>query len=382
MGISSISHSIISPLGIGTAQHAERLLAGQIAITRQKPNTDPNKDYFGAVIQDEIIKEAFSLIGKPMEFTKLEKMALISAVDSLSKAPEIDIASKKTIVIFSTTKGNIDLIENGKPIPKKAFLWNTASLLGIFLGNPNPVITVSNACISGTMAIILASRLLRQNKYEHAVIIGADLFSPFVHSGFQAFQAVSSAPCKPFDANRTGITLGEAAATLILSKTKSENHRGVQVLGGATSNDANHISGPSRTGDGLYYAIEAALKDSDSNFSLKIDYISAHGTGTAYNDEMESKALAWAGLTHVPLNSLKGYFGHTLGTSGVLESILAIDSLENNRLYASAGFSELGVSEHLNVLTKNQFNPISTCLKTSSGFGSCNAAVIFSKDSR
>lgn len=379
MAVRSIAHSIVSPLGFDITTHANALRAGKLAISKHENPKFNDTPFFGAIIDEEILNEKFSAIGNPSLFTKLERMALLSAKTALNSGSNINPASEKTLVIFSTTKGNIDLIEKEKPVPTEAYLWHTAAKIGQFLGNPNPVITISNACISGTLAIITASRFINEGKYNSVIIIGADLFSHFVFSGFKAFQAISEGPCMPFDANRTGINLGEAAATLILQKNDQDND-GIFIKGGSVSNDANHISGPSRTGDGLYYAIHSALKQSNINSSLEVDYICAHGTATSYNDEMESKALAWAGMSEVPLNSLKGYFGHTLGAAGVLESIMAIDSMEKNQLYASAGFSTLGVSEKLNVLIKNQNIPLTTCLKTSSGFGSCNAAVVFSKN--
>ncbi|MBY0426976.1 MAG: beta-ketoacyl synthase, partial [Cytophagales bacterium] len=274
-----------------------------------------------------------------------------------------------------------DLFTHPQVVPTSAYLWDSAEKIRTFLGNPHPVYTLSNACISGTLAIVIAARFIRSGRYDSAIVVGADLFSHFVLSGFKSFQALSPAPCKPFDANRTGINLGEAGASLILTRSDRTSQGKVNVLGGASSNDANHISGPSRTGDGLYYAIQAALESSHITSSLEIDYISAHGTGTSYNDEMEAKAFAWAGLTQVPTNSLKGYFGHTLGTSGILESVLAVDSIENSRLFASAGYEVRGVSESLNILTENTFGKLTTCLKTSSGFGSCNAALVLSTKS-
>ena len=110
-----------------------------------------------------------------------------------------------------------------------------------------------------------------------------------------------------------------------------------------------------------------------------IDYISAHGTATPYNDEMEAIALSRAGLLDVPVNSLKGYWGHTLGAAGIIESAVAINSLENNILFKTAGFREMGVSEKINVIAENIKKPVKSCLKTASGFGGCNASIILYK---
>ena len=163
---------------------------------------------------------------------------------------------------------------------------------------------------------------------------------------------------------------------MILS-VEPQNSQGIAILGGAISNDANHISGPSRTGEGLQLAIKNALKENVATNT--IDYISAHGTATVFNDEMEAKAFHALYLDKVPVNSFKGYWGHTLGAAGILESILAYKSLINNQLLHSQGFSENGVSVPLNIIQKTKKADLKTALKTSSGFGGCNAAVVFQK---
>jgi 3-oxoacyl-[acyl-carrier-protein] synthase-1 len=228
------------------------------------------------------------------------------------------------------------------------------------------------------MAILTGARLIRSGLYENVVVAGADVISNFVLSGFQSFQAISSRPCRPFDRSRDGITLGEGAATVILS-SRPEYAGGVKVMGGSTSNDANHLSAPSRTGAELAYSINRALKEAGL-LSADIDFISAHGTATLYNDEMEAKALTLANLQSVPVNSLKGYYGHTLGAAGLIESIIATQSLKEDLVISTIGFEEMGVSQPLNVCDKLLSAPLKNCLKTASGFGGCNAALVLSKE--
>ena len=149
----------------------------------------------------------------------------------------------------------------------------------------------------------------------------------------------------------------------------------MQIVSGASANDANHISGPSRTGDGLFQAVTKTLKDQN----IKPDVISAHGTATPYNDEMESIAFERAGLTNVPVNSLKGYYGHTLGAAGVLETVMTLEAAAHNKFIRSAGFSEHGVSGKIQIAREHQTENIKTILKTASGFGGCNGAALFVK---
>jgi 3-oxoacyl-[acyl-carrier-protein] synthase-1 len=206
--------------------------------------------------------------------------------------------------------------------------------------------------------------------------VGADVISKFVLSGFQSFQAISTGHCKPFDINRTGINSGEGAATIVLSSLPQG--AAIKITGGSVSNDANHISGPSRTGQELCIAINKAISDADLS-EKDINYISAHGTATLYNDEMEALALNLANLQSVPVNSLKGYYGHTLGAAGLIESVVAVHSMKEDIVLPSIGFSEMGVSKPINISTGLQKLSLTHCLKTASGFGGCNAAIIFSK---
>ena len=151
-------------------------------------------------------------------------------------------------------------------------------------------------------------------------------------------------------------------------------------MGGASSNDANHISGPSRTGEGLILSMRGALKEAQIEEVSTIGYISAHGTATRYNDEMESLAFGTMGLQDTPLNSLKGYWGHTLGAAGVIEAVATLHSLREGFLIPSAGFQSMGVSQPLNVIRAFEEKKINRALKTASGFGGCNAAAVFERE--
>jgi len=228
------------------------------------------------------------------------------------------------------------------------------------------------------VALVTGMRLLQAGLYDHAIVSGADLITQFVLSGFQSFHAVSDLPCKPFDKERNGITLGEAAATIILSVKKPPGQDCIQLAGGAVSNDANHISGPSRTGAELHQSIETAIREASLSKS-DIDFISAHGTATLYNDEMESKAINLSGLEKIPLNSLKGYYGHTLGAAGLLETVVSAHSLLSNTILPTRGYEKPGTSLPVHVNAALKTGSYHYCLKTGSGFGGCNAAIILKK---
>ncbi|HPI54495.1 MAG TPA: beta-ketoacyl synthase N-terminal-like domain-containing protein, partial [Chitinophagaceae bacterium] len=207
------------------------------------------------------------------------------------------------------------------------------------------------------------------------LVVGCDVLTEFVVSGFNSFHALANAPCQPFDKDRSGVSLGEACACLLLSREALSD---ITLSGGAISNDANHISGPSKTGDELAWCIDQAMQEASVQ-PPDIGCISAHGTATPYNDEMESKAFEIAGLSNAPAFSLKANFGHTLGAAGVMEISLAAACLQYQCILPSAGFQNLGVSGQMTVsasLTQTSYQHL---VKTGSGFGGCNAALVLSR---
>jgi 3-oxoacyl-[acyl-carrier-protein] synthase-1 len=235
---------------------------------------------------------------------------------------------------------------------------------------------ISNACASGVSALILAADLVHAKEADHVLVIGVDVLSRFVLSGFGALQALSAGPCRPFDQDRDGITLGEAAASLIVSGDRAAFDMPLgEYLGGGLANDANHISGPSRTGEGLSRAVQAALAQAAMQPD-GIHALNAHGTGTAYNDAMEAQAFHRCGLQHVPVASYKGYFGHTLGAAGLLETVIAVHALREGLHLRSEGTRTPGLPLPLDVVLEHRAASGDTLLKTSSGFGGTNAATI------
>jgi 3-oxoacyl-[acyl-carrier-protein] synthase-1 len=376
--------NIISPLGYTSAENFEQLKNRQTGIRKIASTVYSMEPMYAAIIDTQQLEQEFKKLKHEYVFTRLEKLVVLSITDALNQNKAIDITSKKTLLILSTTKGNIDLLEpaNASAFDKKrVYLWETAAVIQRYFNSPTTPLVVSNACISGVLGIIIAKRLLESDTYENVIVCGVDILTEFVVSGFQSFKAVSSTIAKPYDEARDGISLGEGCATLILTNQQERAKAGntpIVVKGGAISNDANHISGPSRTGDGLLLAIEKALAESRVA-AAAVDYVSGHGTATRFNDEMEALAINDAQLAAVPMNSLKSYFGHTLGAAGVIESVVGIHSMQENTLIATYHFDKLGVSKPLNIIRTTQQAIVNTCLKTAAGFGGCNAAVVFQK---
>ena len=325
--------------------------------------------------------EIFRPDNRKIRYTRLEKLFILSIYDSVNEMP-MGIYGPETQLILSTTKGNIDLLEEEKKKlyePERVFLWRFAEVIRQFFGFENRPQVISNACISGVLALSHASRMVQSGLCENAVVCGGDIISEFVVSGFTSFQALSPEPCKPFDISRNGLSLGEGCGTMVLTSSPQKySATNIIIAGSATSNDANHISGPSRTGEELAMAIGNALKESGCEAG-DVSFVSAHGTATLYNDEMESKALSLAGLQEVPVNSFKGYWGHTLGGAGLIESVATVRSALDNILFRSAGFTNPGVPESINVIQQHTIAAVNNCLKIASGFGGCNAAIVYRK---
>jgi 3-oxoacyl-[acyl-carrier-protein] synthase-1 len=332
--------------------------------------------FMASLIDRERLRDTFAAVCRRAdEYTPLEQAAILSASKAAEEA-QIDLSHPRVLFVFSTTKGNIHLLDEHEQRHGREhlYLWRSAQLLAAYFGNPNVPIVVSNACISGASAQIAAMRALHAGRYDCAVVTGVDLLSRFIISGFQSFKALSQEMCRPFDVSRTGLNLGEAAATVVYRREEQGCAGDVALLRGAVRNDANHISGPSRTGEGCFRALRYVLQDVPAE---TIAFINAHGTATSYNDAMESVALTRAGLNAVPVNSLKGYFGHTLGAAGVLESIISCRALKNHTVLPTFGFFEQEGDHPINVTRTLAVVHQPYCLKMLSGFGGCNAILLF-----
>jgi 3-oxoacyl-[acyl-carrier-protein] synthase I len=370
-----VADNIISPVGKTSAENFMRLKNGMSGI-QQHNNNIADHPVYASLFNNE----TFPLTEHANTYTKFERLVIASIEDALSLTG-INVKDNKTILILSSTKGNISLLETedfNDDLKERISLPHSAKIISDHFKLVNKPLIVSHACISGVLALTTALRLLRSGLYENAIVTGADLITKFVFSGFESFQAVSNEPCKPFDADRKGITLGEAAGTMILSVNKTYSKTGIKLSGGSVNNDANHISGPSRTGQELYHAISMALAEANIS-ATGIDFISAHGTATMYNDEMEAKAFDLAGMNETPINSLKSYYGHTLGAAGIIESVMSVHSLNENIILPTLGFSKHGVSKNLHICSNLEKGTYTSFLKTASGFGGCNAAVVFRK---
>lgn len=359
-----IADNIISPLGETSEENYLSVKAGRSGIRAYEPGTCNIPEGFYA-----------SLL-----FEDFETLALRSAQKAIANAQknienaQLELKGKRTAFILSSTKGNIE---------ENISLADSAQRIATQLGIDAKPIVVCNACISGLSALILGNRLIDSDLYDAAIVCGCDTPRQFILSGFQSLKALSPKPCRPFDMERMGLNLGEAAATLILSKNPIQGNSW-RMGDGFIRNDAFHISTPSKTADGLYLSLQRTLESFTKEISStckQIDmkehlaFINAHGTATLFNDQMESVAIGRAGLSELPANAYKSFWGHTMGAAGILETIISMKAIDDDTILGTRGFSELGVSGKMNICAENRQTDKKGFIKMLSGFGGCNATI-------
>lgn len=352
-----IADNIISPLGETSEENYLSVKAGRSGICAYEPGTCNIPEGFYA-----------SLL-----FEDFETLALRSAQKAIANA-RLELKGKRTAFILSSTKGNIE---------ENISLADSAQRIASQLGIDAKPIVVCNACISGLSALILGNRLIDSGLYDAAIVCGCDTPRQFILSGFQSLKALSPEPCRPFDMERMGLNLGEAAATLILSKNPIQGNSW-RMGDGFIRNDAFHISTPSKTAVGLYLSLQRTLESFTKEISStckQIDlkehlaFINAHGTATLFNDQMESVAIGRAGLSDLPANAYKSFWGHTMGAAGILETIISMKAIDDDTILGTRGFSELGVSGKMNICAENRPTDKKGFIKMLSGFGGCNATI-------
>lgn len=366
-----IADNIISPLGETSEDNYLSVKSGRSGIRAYEPGTCNIPEGFNASLLFEdfetlALKSAQKAIGNAQKNIANEQKNIGNG--------QLELKGKRTAFILSSTKGNIE---------ENISLADSAQRIATQLGIDAKPIVVCTACISGLSALILGNRLIDSDLYDTAIVCGCDTPRQFILSGFQSLKALSPEPCRPFDMERMGLNLGEAAATLILSKNPLQGNSW-RMGDGFIRNDAFHISTPSKTADGLYLSLQRTLESYTKEISSaceQIDmkahlaFINAHGTATLFNDQMESVAIGRAGLSDLPANAYKSFWGHTMGAAGILETIISMKAIDDDTILGTRGFSELGVSGKMNICAENRPTDKKGFIKMLSGFGGCNATI-------
>jgi len=366
----------ICALGASTAALWEGLGSGRVAIA-------PASGFAAGDLKPDRVAEARTpAIGDP---DRAGAFAVHAAREALEDAGLSVRRGTRVGVALGTTLGGMKLFEawTGGPMAglERVPYYAPAVRVARTFGCTGPVATPQLACASSTHALALAAEWVRAGAADVVLAGGADLLCRFVVGGFNCLRATAE-EARPFDVNRRGLVLGEGAAVLVVEAGEHARRRGARaqarLSGAGAAADATHMTAPDREGRGAARAMHAALADAGLA-PASIDFVSAHGTGTVYNDAMEAVAIAGVFGQHaVPVNSIKGAIGHTLGAAGALEAVMCVDVLRTGVIPPTAGFRELDPAcAALDVVHgAPRTRQVRAVLSTSSGFAGANAALV------
>ncbi|MDQ6630697.1 MAG: beta-ketoacyl-[acyl-carrier-protein] synthase family protein, partial [Verrucomicrobiota bacterium] len=305
-------------------------------------------------------------------------------------------ASENLPIVLGTTSGGMSLGENyfrqalqtphshrGQALRVAHYqAQRQAQDLADAFGFSGPISLIANACASGANAIGHAWEMIRSGKSDRVLSGGYDGLSHLVFSGFDSLQALSTTQCRPFDAHRDGLALGEGAAILTLETLEHAKKRGAKILGeivgyGAAT-DSHHLTQPHPQGDAAFASMNAATKIANLN-SEQINYINAHGTGTPLNDSAEAAAInRFAGehAKNLPVSSTKASIGHTLGAAGAIETAICLMALREQWLPPSLTLQTVDAVCQFPIVREPADAPLEYALTNSFGFGGANASLI------
>ncbi|HEX7570774.1 MAG TPA: beta-ketoacyl-[acyl-carrier-protein] synthase family protein [Verrucomicrobiae bacterium] len=426
MSVAIAGCGAVTAAGLGLAPLQRAVAANVSALSRREILLGKTPQTIVAgFVPDEIVAQL-----RAADAVHADSRAFLFAAAALREAAEnagavLDsVPSQRRGFVLSTTKANIEALDQlfrQQPVSavaqrqiQPAFL--AADLAAAFACR-GPVQCVSAACISGLSSLQQGAALIRRGLADVVFVAGVDLISHFVLSGFNTLKSLDPDGCRPFDKARIGLSLGEGAGAIILAKREVPNGGArasarftgqndqtletaesfssdtlkrrerrapsptILLTGGGTSNDANHLTGPSRDGSGLALAIQRALAQAGLA-PEQIDFVNAHGTGTPYNDNMEALALRSVFGDRVPpFNSSKGIFGHTLGAAGVLETILCVAALQTKLLPGTPRLCERDPVAPESLLAEPRAAAkLDRVLKVNCGFGGTNAALILERE--
>lgn len=256
--------------------------------------------------------------------------------------------------------------------------YSLASFVMHYLGLAGPSFVVSSACSSSAKVFANAVRMMTAGVCDAAVVGGVDSLCLSTLYGFNSLGLVSSQPCRPYDADRDGISIGEGAGFVLLERAPAAGSADAMLLGVGESSDAYHMSTPHPEGLGAKLAMQHAL-DSAGLKTGDIDYINLHGTATKSNDASEGKAVSEVFGTTVPCSSTKGWTGHLLGAAGISEAIIAMMAVENGFIPGSVNTEHLDPAIDINYRIENGEGKVRRVLSNSFGFGGSNCSLILGR---
>jgi 3-oxoacyl-[acyl-carrier-protein] synthase II len=390
--VAVVAAGIISPLGLGLAETADSLRCGRDCVSEVRQfSVEQCRCKTAGQIPDEHLRGVGRQLKHPERLHRAAQMVICALEETLRQAPPF----RPELTVVGTTSGGMTFGEQyyrslqhahddrraptwiANYLPQKPIV-DAQEAVGISA----PCQVIANACASGTNAIGHAFECIRSGRYQRVLAGGYDALSELVFVGFDSLQASPPEKCRPFDAARSGMVLGEGAALLALENLEAAKTRGAIILAEITgygiSTDNHHLTQPHPSGIGPRQAMQQALTRANLPPNA-IDYINAHGTATPFNDAAEGKAIAEL-FPDVPMSSTKGMMGHSLGAAGAIEAIISILALQHQFLPPNINFRTGDPELRLNVVANEaQSATIRTVLSNSFGFGGTNASVILQK---
>ncbi len=373
----------MSPLGGGLTAFWDGLIAGRSAVAPIRRFSADDLDPAAAAEVDDTMADR----------DRVGAFAVRAASEALEAAAlrRETIDASRLGVALGTTLGGMEIFEawdaaaaaGVAPPPQlgRVPYFAAAARLAETVGARGPVMTTQLACASGTEAVALAADWVRAGRADVVLAGGSDLLCRFVVAGFNCLRATAE-EARPFDRHRRGLVLGEGAAIVVVEEAGHAVRRGApvraRILGAGAAADAVHMTAPDRAGGGVVRAVLAALADAGLAPSA-VDFVSAHGTGTPFNDAMEASALVRVfGERAAPVNSIKGAIGHTLGAAGAFEAVLCAEVLMRGLVPATTGLDEIDPAcAGLDLVRREaRRRAVRVAVSTSSGFAGANAALV------
>ncbi|RDK88743.1 beta-ketoacyl-[acyl-carrier-protein] synthase family protein [Marinirhabdus gelatinilytica] len=396
-GVAITGMGIISAIGNNVAENYDALIQEKKGISRISKIDTIHKDAIMVGEIDTTNEQFFKQLNLPEDnnYGRSALLGVAAAKEAVAHANIKDIVKYSTGLISATSVGGMDMTEQYyyKYLEDESLqkyieghhagdsTQKIAQELGI---EKSLVTTISTACSSAANAILMGARLIKSGKLDRVVVGGTDCLSKFTINGFKTLMILSDTYNTPFDENRKGLNLGEAAAYLVLESdavVKAENKKVLAyVKGYGNANDAFHQTASSENGDGATLAMEKALKVAGME-PRDIDYVNAHGTATGNNDLSEGRALIRVFGEDLPeFSSTKAYTGHTLAAAGAIEAVYSVLALQHNIIFPNLNFNSQMKEFHITPQTQLKQKELHTVLSNSLGFGGNCSTLIFSKE--
>jgi len=385
---------VVSPYGAGTKAFWEGIAAGTCAI---RPITLIDTEGFRCRIAAEVPAEAVAAFDSSPRRSRADRMALAAAREAIADAHlSAEDRAGAALLVAAVGGGMLEgeawyweEARMGRPSPRIRALRSIlpashAETVGHRLGLGGPKETIIMACASGAAAIALGADLIRSGVVPLAVVGGVDALTRICFMGFNALKLLDTEPCRPFDRDRRGMSIGEAAAFLVLEDSERCRARGGpmygEFLGAGMTTDAHHVTAPHPEGEGMIRAMTAALNAAGVPAG-DIGYVNAHGTGTPQNDRVEASALRRVFREGgVLVSSTKSMVGHTMAAAGTIEAIATLLALQHSLIPPTANLRQLDPDVPFDCVPGvARPTPVEVGLSNSFGFGGQNVSLVFRK---